>query len=106
MERRFLILDDVLEVVVYLLSTARNVVGGRGEHASPLFLDCAVRLLSTVVDQEKDDTPLILDKIKTEIEARRELLSADAAAYIESIDDLMRIIARDMLERSKVKSND
>lgn len=106
MERRFLILDYVLEVVVYLLSTARNVVGGRGEHASPLFLDCAVRLLSTVVDQEKDDTPLILDKIKTEIEARRELLSADAAAYIESIDDLMRIIARDMLERSKVKSND
>jgi hypothetical protein len=105
MERRFLTLDDVLEVVVYLLSTARNVVGGRGEHASPLFLDCAVRLLSTVLDQELNDAPPILDEIRKEIEAGRDLLSVEAGAYVESIDDLIRIIARDMLERNREKAN-
>lgn len=106
MERRFLLLDDILEVVVYLLSTARNVVGGRGEYASPLFLDCAVRLLSTILDEEGKEAPAILSEIREEIEARRDLLSLDPGAYVDSLDDLIRMIARDMLERSRAKSND
>ncbi len=105
MERYFLSLDDVLESIVYLLSTARNVVGGGGEQASPLFLDCALRQLSVIIDQEGEEAPPILCALKEGIEARRDLLSLDASAYVDSLDDLIRMIARDMLLRNAATSN-
>lgn len=100
MERHFLTLDDVLENVIYLISTARNVVGWQAERASPLFLDCAIRLVSVILDDERDETPGILRALGAEIASRRDLLSLDATAYVESLDELIKIIARDMLERS------
>ncbi|MCL5962541.1 MAG: hypothetical protein M1358_25050 [Chloroflexi bacterium] len=98
MERRFLTLDDVLEIVVYLLSAARNAVGGTGQRSSILFLDCALRLISGI--QEEREVPPILDSLAAEIEGRRDLLAVDAGAYIDSLDDLIRLIARDMISRA------
>jgi len=97
MEKRYLRLDDILEVVAYLVSTARNVVGGPAERASVMFLDSAVRLISIALDDAGDEPPAILQQLAVEIGARREFLSLDASVYAESLDDLIRIIARDMM---------
>ncbi len=99
-ESRLLQLDDILEILVFLLSAARNVVGGQSEKAGPLLLESAERVISCVVGNEKDRTPEVLKQLAPQIIACRELFVLDRAAYMDFADELIRLTARNMLDRS------
>ena len=92
--------DDVLELLAFLVTSARLCVDEPKLYGTFRLVDAASRLLGFVLKSDQLDDKRFLQQLKGEIDEKKMWLVSDQKGYLKFLDDLTRKVARELKERA------
>jgi hypothetical protein len=103
MEQRMMLTeDDVLELLAFLVTSARLCVDEPKLYGTFRLVDAASRLIGFVLENDRLEDKQPLQQLKDEIDEKKFLMTTDQEEYVQFLDDLTRKVARELKQRDGV----
>jgi hypothetical protein len=98
-QRKVLSEDEVFELLVFLITSARGCVDEPKLYGTFRLVDAASKLVGFVLEDHPEQSEGFLRDLKQEIDGRKLSLMTDQEGYIQFLGDITREVAQELKRR-------